>query len=371
MKVALYYAGMANDARHTEQIGLALSDDGAKFSRTERDGLIIPSDDAVTWKNLRTCNPTVLLDPSLGEYVMFYQGVGNPRGARYRFNDNLITSLALARSKDGVKWISSAEPILSYQDMRQLDSDLDETRSIGVIEPSVLHHDRLWHMWFVYFHHSYPGNALFHATSGNLTEWSIDPSPILKGYDFPGFDIHYPQVVHEDGNWQLWFTLRDRATGGHGIFRINSQDGAGWSEPDRVLPLARDGPTLDIRPRQRTIPMISVSGREGRSSNLVKRVWNRLARLSTYYGLYPRQSVVRAIFGYAHPHLVDLGKQRFMYFQFCNLDKKGLTLDVGRVQIENDEVASDVETVFKRSAIEAAWDGYFAADPFLVVLDDQ
>jgi len=371
MKVALYYAGMANDARHTEQIGLALSDDGAKFSRAENDGLIVPRDDAVPWKNLRTCNPTVLTDPSLGEYLMFYQGIGNPRGARYRVTDNLITSLALARSKDGVKWVSAAEPILSYQDMRQIDPDLDESRSIGVIEPSVLYHDRLWHMWFVYFHHSFSGNALFHAVSENLTEWSIYPSPILQGADFPGFDIHYPQAIHEDSSWQLWFTLRDRVTGGHGIFRIHSQDGADWSEPFQVLPPARDGPTLDIRPRQRTIPMISLSGRDGRSSNLAKRIWNRLARLSTYYGLYPGQSVVRGIFGYAHPHLVELGKQRFMYFQFCNLDKGGLTLDVGRVQIENGDITGDIELVFERSAVTSAWDGYFAADPYLLVLDNQ
>lgn len=69
----LYYAGMARDADGTEQIGLAISDDGRKFRRVRGGGLIVAVDPKLPWKDLRVCNPTVLSIP--GSIIMFYQGI--------------------------------------------------------------------------------------------------------------------------------------------------------------------------------------------------------------------------------------------------------------------------------------------------------
>ena len=252
MKLLLYYAGMANDANHTEQIGVALSSNSTQFTRIG-DGLIIPRDPLIPWKNLRTCNPAVLKLPD-GRFAMFYQGVGNPRGPVSRSTEPQVTSNGLAFSEDGIRWECEPQPILSYKMLKELDPAQDPSSSIGLIEPSVIYCNGLCQIWFVYVHRTMPGNALVYATSRDLRCWDIRPMSILTGCDFGGYDLFYPQVVQRPDGFELWFTLRNSKTGVHGIFRMQSVDGIAWSGLLQVMPPPVGAlPWATVRPEMPTV----------------------------------------------------------------------------------------------------------------------
>ena len=108
----LYYAGMP-DEKVYEQIGLAISDDGCHYTRVHGDGLIVKRDEKLNWKNLRVCNPTVLLFEK--KFIMYYQGI----------SQDLNTSIGMATSDDGVNFECDDTPCLSPTDMTDIDPLLD------------------------------------------------------------------------------------------------------------------------------------------------------------------------------------------------------------------------------------------------------
>jgi hypothetical protein len=367
MAFLLYYAGMSDDPDHIEQIGLAVAEDGVDFRRVGADGLILPRDSAVPWKNLRTCNPTVVPTAD-GQLVMFYQGIGNPLGARSPPSEPQVTSLALAVSHDGRRWECRSEPMLSWRDMRAIDPAQDLAVTIGLIEPSALLIDGVWHLWFVYLHKTMPGNALFHATSRDLSRWQIAPSPVLTGAAFGACDFHYPQVLQRAAGFELWFTLRDSGTGVFGIFRLSSGDGLTWRNLQQVLP--RPAAAIpDLRPQHRALPVARLGGDDGHLASLAKRAWNRLARQATSL-LHPGQALLRACYGYAHPHVLESGGTTHLYFHYCNLERGKLTLDIGRARLDEGGALGELGLVFPKAAKPGAWDGYFTADPFVLVLNE-
>ena len=367
MRFLLYYAGMANDANHTEQIGVALSSNSTQFTRIG-DGLIIPRDPLIPWKNLRTCNPAVLKLPD-GRFGMFYQGIGNPRGPVSRSTEPQVTSIGLAFSEDGTRWECEQQPILSYEALKELDPVQDTSSSIGLIEPSIIYRSGLWHIWFIYAHRTMPGNALVYANSRDLRCWDIRPMPILKGCDFGGYDLFYPQVVERPDGFELWFTLRNSKTGVHGIFRMQSVDGIAWGGLLQVMPPPA-GSVPDLRLQALALPFARLRADDGRWTNIAKRAWNAAVRRGTFHLLYPRSNIVRGIFGYAHPHLLELDAGRQVYFHYCNLDERGLTLDIGYGTLsmadEDGFTISDLRPVLLRAEDRNAWDGYFVADPFVI-----
>ena len=372
MKLLLYYAGMANDANHTEQIGVALSSNSTQFTRIG-DGLIIPRDPLIPWKNLRTCNPAVLKLPD-GRFAMFYQGVGNPRGPVSCSTEPQVTSIGLAFSEDGMRWECEPQPILSYKMLKELDPAQDPSSSIGLIEPSVIYCNGLCQIWFVYVHRTMPGNALIYATSRDLRCWDIRPMPILTGCDFGGYDLFYPQVVQRPDGFELWFTLRNSKTGVHGIFRMQSVDGIAWSGLLQVMP-PPVGAAPDLRPRALLLPFARLRAVDGRWRSIAKRAWNAAVRRGTFRLMYPRSNIVREIFGYAHPHVIGLEAGPRLYFHYCNLDERGLTLDIGcgtpSMAAGGGCTISDLRPVLLRAEDRNAWDGYFVADPFVIELGED
>lgn len=363
---------MANDANHTEQIGMAISSNSTQFSRIG-DGLIIPRDPLAPWKNLRTCNPTVMKLPE-GRFGMFYQGVGNPRGPASRPTGPQVTSIGLAFSEDGIRWQCEPHPILSYRALKELDPAQDPSSSIGLIEPSVMYHSGLYHIWFVYVHRTMPGNALVYATSFDLRCWDIRPMPILTGCDFGLYDLFYPQVVARPDGFELWFTLRNNKTGVHGIFRMQSVDGIAWGGLLQVMP-PPNGSAPDLRTRAMILPIAQLRADDGGWTGLAKRAWNTSVRRGTFHCIYPRSDIVRGIFGYAHPHLLGLHTGPRLYFHYCNLDRRGLTLDIGcgtlSMAAEGSYTISDLRPVLLRAESHRAWDGSFVADPFVIELGED
>src|SRR5581483_9802082 len=196
----LFYAGC--DKKH-EQIGLAVSQDGIRFERAGDDGLIVPVDPAVRWRDLRTCNPAVVRpDGTAGRFVMFFQGISTEQ-------ENV--SIARAVSADGRTWTVDPEPCISWRELvAPGDGGPGSTRK-AVFEPSVLHEDGRYRMWFC--HLNAPVHAsvsLFYAESRDGERWELERRPLLSGDTFGFCALHYPQVRRLDPGYELLFTLRSR-----------------------------------------------------------------------------------------------------------------------------------------------------------------
>jgi hypothetical protein len=151
-----------------------------------------------------------------------------------------------------------------------------------------------------------------------------------------------------------------------GIFQMSSADGETWRELRQILPRAESA-RPDLRPQRRAIPIARLGAGDGRASALAKRAWNRMARRATSL-LHPRETLLRAFYGYAHPHVLEIGVERHLYFHYCNLAGGGLTLDIGHARLDRDGLIDEPRPVFPAATQPAAWDGYFTADPFVLAL---
>jgi hypothetical protein len=335
----LYYAGMARDAAGTEQIGLATSVDGVRFERVHGTGLILGTDPDVGWRSLRVCNPTVLL--AGGGFLMFYQGIA---GAPPHH-----TSLAVARSKDGVTFDCDPAPCLSLDDMRTVDPRLDPRERIGLIEPSVIDDDGRYRMWFVYSRgSSRDGNELYLADSADGHRWSIRER-VLSGHQFGEYNLHYPQVLKRSDGYELWFTLKNRRNGVFGICRMRGPDGRSWGHLAQILPRARVGVQL----RRRYALDVAVLGRELRASHVVDFVLDRCL---------PR----RYHAGFAHPHVLpgEDGEPDVLYLHGYHRRRNGtIWMDIARCEIRGDVVMPPRRVL---TTGDGAWDAEFVADPFVL-----
>jgi predicted GH43/DUF377 family glycosyl hydrolase len=357
----LFFAGMSMHPRQVEQIGLAISEDGSNFRRPDSTGLLIERRDHAPWCNVHVCNPTVVREPSGDGWLMFYQGVGRADAAG---DARLSTSLALAESNTLTAWQEPEAPFLTVDAVLDVFGSVEGADAVGVIEPSVVHVDGKWHMWFVVVHPRATGNALMHAHSSDLKEWTVDPEPVTLGERYGSYNIHYPQVVQGEGRWELWFTLIDRRYGGHGIFRASSSNLTSWSDVHQVLPEYSEGVPTHLRPTSAPVPLLRISGREGRPSLLIRKAWNRLARKLTYWLGSGSDGRGRAVYGYAHPHVIDWDGARHLYFHYCNTSPQALTLDIGLAMLSNDGV-TNIRPVLAAGET-GAWDDFFVADPFIV-----
>jgi hypothetical protein len=325
----LYYAGMAAD-QENEQIGLAISRDGAAFERAGRGGLILARDPEVDWRSLRVCNPTVLLEE--GGFLMVFQGIAH--GTQH-------VSIGVARSPDGIEWTVEDPPALPWERMAEVDPGLDPSRRVGLIEPALLREGRTYRMWFVYLHASRPGNALFYAESEDLRAWDLRPAPLVSGRDFGRYRLHYPQLVPVEGGYELYFMLRSVENGADGIFRMRSPDGIALEGLEQLLPFSPDGVALE--PRSASAP-----GRVGRALAWRYHKWLRGGR---------------NLLGYGHPHVV--GDGRVMYYQGAHVGPRGRWFDVGRAELRGGRWA-DAGPVLAPAGDRAAWDAVFVADPFVL-----
>lgn len=365
MPYLLFYAGMAKDKTGNEQIGLVRSLDGITYEKGLRGGLVLPRDENIPWRNLRTCNPSVLSVPG-GSLLMFYQGICCP-GGTYADQVGLRTSIGLARSANGVDWDCEDCPILSYKNMRSIVPEARAIETVGLIEPSIIVEGGVFRMWFVYnCHRTHPGNALFHAESNNLREWSIRPHPVLSGSQFGDQDLHYPQVVRNGDELELWFSLRNRSSGAFGIFKAHSQDGFRWDDVRQILP---HGVAGQVSLRRRSGFPFLFPRRDGDSTvvALGKRAINKAIRLTfrPFRRMLGRER--RALYGYAHPHILTRGDHRVMYFHYVNAEFGEPFLDIGLAELSADDRVVTMRPVFPRSRQPGAWDEFFVGDPFVLV----
>ena len=326
----LYYAGMAED-KVTEQIGLATSTDGIRFERLPPDGLVLRRD-AVPWRDLRVCNPTVL--PAAGGFVMFYQGI----------SESLQVSIGRATSPDGRTWACDREPSLPWEQMRALVGVRKPARRTAVFEPSVLLEDGRFRMWFLYLGAGHESHSLFYAESRTGESWEIRPEPLLTGRRFGLCLLHYPQVLRTGNRYRLYFTLRSLRSGVDAIHRMQSADGLSWGGLETVLarwelPVARSRPGLAGK----------VAGR------LVRPV-NRLLERGPYRDVE---------LGYAHPHVVERENDALLFWQSSSRGPRGRVMRIG-VSTLTARGAVAPRRVLEPSDEPGRWDSFFVADPYVV-----
>ena len=315
MTFLLYYAGMAQDIV-TEQIGLAVSEDGWDFRRVG-DGLIIPIDSTKPWKSLRTCNPTVLQGD--GRFLMFYQGISLDRQV----------SIACATSPDGIHWTCDENPALTAENSAEvLNSALHGTTDL--IEPSVVRVGPGYRMWFITRGSNEPGNRLHHAISADGLSWFIDRTDLLTGENLgTKCRIHYPQVVPTGSGYWLYISIR----GPRGRFSVRR----GYSVDGYIFGLWEDVTPPDF------------------GASLVSSVLSKLKLRTHQYS-----------HGLAHSHIVPDDTVQRTYYHAYHLDKERRTyMDVVSV---NSWEPLRIRRVFGRAEDQCAWDSFFVADPYVLRL---
>jgi hypothetical protein len=361
----LYYAGMANDPTANEQIGLAVSKDGVRFDRWNETGLLIPRDEQSSWKNLRTCNPTVL--SWKGRHLLLYQGVHCPNGT-HGAQTGLITSIGSASSDDGEHFELAPDPILTHEHMAAIDPRQNPAETIGLIEPAALVDGDRLRLWFVYNHSTFPGNGLFHCESTDGRTWRIDPAPTLRGSAFGDFNLHYPHVLRTTTGFDLWFMLRNNANQQDGIFKATSKDGLTWdaSSVKQILP-APAGSGVRLPGKRLEPPQLRVPNTNPLPLRVGKRAVNLLASGVLWKLLFPGRDELRAGYGYAHPHVVDTPQGRRLYFHYANSRRGTKWLDIGLAELDDQDRPRNLRVVLTVPQASTAWDARFVADPFVVV----
>jgi len=316
MSYYLYYAGMAADG-FTEQIGLAISDDGWEYTRAGQDGLIIPVDPSKPWKSLRTCNPTVLQGAE--KFLMFYQGIAQDGR----------TSIGVATSIDGLTWDCIDNPSMTVE------SEYDALQcgmygTTDLIEPAVIREDGRYRMWLVTRGLKEPGNRIHHASSEDGLFWKVDRAGLVEGTFFGvGCKVHYPQVTLTKNGYCLYVSVR-QPNGRFSVHYSYSTDGYCFNKwtvikSTVVLPL------------------------------FLLRILNKL-----------RLSACPFSHGLAHSHVVDGDEIGRTYYHAYHLTRNRRTF-MNIVAIDSTH-PNRIITVLDVPRNIAAWDYYFVADPFIMKL---
>jgi hypothetical protein len=66
----------------------------------------------------------------------------------------------------------------------------------------------------------------------------------------------------------------------------------------------------------------------------------------------------------------ESGGETHLYFHYCHLERGEPTLDIGRAGVDADGAIGELGPIFPRAANLGAWDDYFTADPFVLVLNE-
>ena len=213
MAFILFYAGMSED-RKTEQIGVATSNDGHTFTRPT-DQPIIPIGEPGSWRDLRTCNPTVLVSDK--QYHLFFQGIDRKNTIR----------IGYAKSNNLKDWDIRETPVLSPEKTFQI-QDPRKLNENGLLEPCVIYdeQEKNYTMWFIHRHSCDTTNTLYRSSSKNGYNWSNPKKCFLSTGPFnTPARLHYPQVTKtKSGHFKLHITQKSES----GYFRImefQSSDG--------------------------------------------------------------------------------------------------------------------------------------------------
>jgi hypothetical protein len=191
-------------------------------------------------------------------------------------------------------------------------------------------------MWFVYASPSFPGNALFEATSEDGEHFQVSPRPLVTGAIHGARSLHYPQVVGD----ALWFTLADPANSSYGVLRAPL---AALDNASIVLPVSGViGPRAMLPRALRAFPgYVRI---------------NRWLCLGLAGG--------REYFGCAHPHVMTDGT---MYFHAYHLGPGGAWMDISSCRLGS-EGPREQRLALSPATSPHSWDAQFVADPFVLVL---
>lgn len=333
----LFYAGMASD-RVTEQIGLAHSVDGVRFTRVGQDGLLIRRDPLIGWKDTRVCNPCIFQDDT--RFRMLYQGVGG--GGNFY-------SIGHAVSDSGYQWMLDDDPCLDWSTIRG--SSLPAgAEKIGPIEPHVLKDSGTFKVWFNFRSPEVPQNLFYYAETDDFKTWDIHATPILDGRHFFGSSIWYPQVIRHQGAYHLYFMVRGNE---HAIYECWSKDGTTFGPPKNVL-----GTCIDL----------SSLSKLGFGSRVNKRLLSPLLRkvLAAKRQLYLRWGGDPVPMGIGHPHWMEIGIKKLMYVHRYHANRRGhLSIDIALYEQFSDRWQFS-NTVLSPSVNPEQWDAFFVADPYVL-----
>lgn len=344
----LYYAGMAQD-HVNEQIGLATSPDGIHFDKVDGHGLILPRDPETSWKAERVCNPTVLYHNHV--FVMYYQGI-----ASGPLNH---TSIARAHSKDGIHFQCDAEPCISWQVMEHIDPSFNPNERVGLFEPTVFIENNTYFMWFVYAKGTgQNGNDIYFAESTDGIDWHICENKILNGSQFGPFRVHYPQVFLQNGQFEIWFSLKSLVNASFGIFKMTSFDGQHWENLQQVLPQTTDG--LSLTPRK--LLNIKINEKKVRWGSSFDYLYTKVLR--KYFHRYN-------YLGFAHPHVITSSNSRSLYLHNYNMGSDGSWMDISRCELTKSGDPTQMQRVLSPAKNAKAWDAFFVGDPYVLYVPDQ
>jgi len=194
-------------------IGLATSTDGLRWTRRDRPVL----EPLARWER-PTCGdpaapsscrtggvlePSVLFDPAMGRYRMWYVGLGEPAGSFLTYRIGHATSV------DGVTWERSALPVFALGARGAWDEMW--TSHVNVVADAKAG----FHMFYF---GSKPGDyregveiqrgAIGHAYSADGLTWTRNPAnPVLSPR--PGaadaWSVGGPSALSEDGKLRVWY----------------------------------------------------------------------------------------------------------------------------------------------------------------------
>lgn len=209
-------------------IARSTSDDGVLWSDVkdiDRDIIAVLSGGTEGLDSVGVETIHVDRDPD-GGYVAYYSGgLGQEPSAIY--------VIGRATSPDGVRWTKSSEPVMVAELPWEQTFDAGGFDIGGVLEPTVIHEDGRWRMWYVGFGEE-PGTAAYsrigYAESTDGITWTKRPDPVFSGGDaeFETLGVSHADVVADPrGGYHLFYVgigADERLRMGHAY----SEDGFTW-----------------------------------------------------------------------------------------------------------------------------------------------
>lgn len=190
-KYYMWYTGQCNNI---SKIGVAISDDGYKFSKITEEPILIPEYD---YEKDSVMNPYVMYDQEEQIYKMWY-------AAGETYEPDVI---AYATSKDGISWQKYTEnPIVEKGN----NNDLDMYK-VGACEVYKIKENN-YIMFYIGYTDIKTARILF-ATSKDGINWKkYNKEAVISGSKF-GFDseaTYKPTAIYDTENqrWMLWYNGR-------------------------------------------------------------------------------------------------------------------------------------------------------------------
>ena len=356
-----YYLFIAGYNGKTEQVGVAISDDGQHWEISPEP--IIPVGKPGSWDAVQTSNPSVLFEN--GRFRMWYQGVDERNCYR----------IGYAESDNGWTW--QKKPDVMFQ-RPGLDTIENVPRREGYHQPLVLHdHDR----YLMYFsdHCGEPGHIRIAESKDGCT-WDVLPDDCLaplKRWESNG--LHYPWVMRENTGFVMWYTSEDYR---HHWFlnRAVSEDGIHWRRDPNSHPVIGLETTRRFsagnywmprhllkffpnyrHPQVRAAYPDKFKMPEGFPGKMMISLYDRV--------IFPFRA--RRFMSFNNSSVVKMPDESYlMYFQ--SRDENG-TLSIGRCTSTDGIRWDNAETDILHAQIQNTgyeWCSVFDADPHLLILED-